>query len=167
MKLYELTNEYLKAYEAIAAAEGEVDDTTSDWLDELQGEVGEKLEGCGRVLANLAGELSAIEGKRKAFEAEAKRLRDKEKSIEAQADRLKKYLIFNLESLGEKKFKTENFAFSVGEPKAVQIDDPTAIPGEFVDYEPKIRKSEIAKELKAGVAVPGATLLTNKSLTIK
>lgn len=167
MRLYELTGKYLALYELIEAQAGELSEELEAALGQLEGEIEEKLEKCGHVIKNLEGESEIFLSRAKVYIDEGKRFKDKADRLAAECARIKTYVLSQLEALGEKKKKTASFSYSIRESQAVQLLDESLLPSEFIDYEPKIRKADISKELKAGIAVPGASLQINKSLQIK
>lgn len=167
MKLYELTGKYLAIYELIERQAGEIGEELEAALLELEGAIEEKLEKCGHVIKSLEGEAEIFEARAEVYLKEGKRFKDKAKALENECNRIKKYVIEQMQALGESRKKTPSFSLSVKETQAVNVVDESQLQPDYLDYKPVVRKSEIAKDLKAGIAVPGAELITNYHLNLR
>ena len=120
----------------------------------------------GRVIQYFMSVDSQIE----ALDKEIKRLQARKKSIEKRNNSFKNFLKFTLERLGVKKIETTLGVLSIkNNPASVDILDENKIPQEYktTKYIEEISKTQISKDLKAGVEVPGAALKQTTSLIIK
>jgi len=132
----------------------------------LQLEREQKLEGVALYIKDLTAQAAAIK-------AEEANLAERRKAKEAKATRLKEYLS---EALGGQKFETAKVRLSFRTSTGVEISDEKTLLDWLEDngqeacikYKaPEISKTELAKLLKAGHEVPGATLTERQNLQMK
>lgn len=165
MTLYEINLALEKALmESIDPETGEILDFSA--VEALQMERDEKLENLALYVKNLTSEVAAIRDEEKA-------LAERRKSKEARAERLKAYLA---ETLGGYTFETAKVKCSFRKSTAVNVTDPEGLLWylesmghvECIKHkEPEIVKAEVAKLLKAGKEMPGATLEERNNMSIK
>ena len=60
-----------------------------------------------------------------------------------------------------------NFTLALHKSTSRQIKTETLMPPEGIETETKVVKTDIAKMLKDGAQIPGASLVENQSLQIK
>lgn len=106
------------------------------------------------------------------LEIEAKRMVERAKAARNRADAVKRYLKDGMQMAGVTKIEHPQFTLSIRKnPSSVQIDGEDLIPVEFMRYPdpppPAPDKKAIAVALKAGVAVPGASLKESERLEIR
>jgi hypothetical protein len=94
------------------------------------------------------------------------------KSLESRADRIRNYLLHNMQACNISKVECPEFKLAIKEnPASVVIDAESQLPEDFFTYfdppPPKPNKKEIAAAIKAGIEVPGAHLETTKRLEIR
>ena len=92
---------------------------------------------------------------------------DKEKNAKAKAEKYKEAIERALTMSGKKKVEAGLFTVSLLKSKQVDISDETKIPLEFMKLEYKPIKTELAKRLKAGEVIEGATLIEKESLQVR
>ncbi|HFH9833942.1 TPA: siphovirus Gp157 family protein [Streptococcus suis] len=92
---------------------------------------------------------------------------DKEKNAKAKAEKYKEVIERAMKMSNKKKVEAGLFTVSLRKSKQVDISDETKIPLEFMKLEYKPIKTELAKHLKAGEAIEGATLIEKESLQVK
>ena len=92
---------------------------------------------------------------------------DKEKNAKAKAEKYKEAIERALTMSGKKKVEAGLFTVSLRKSKQVDISDETKIPLEFIKLEYKPIKTELAKHLKAGKVIEGATLIEKESLQVR
>lgn len=158
--LYELTDEYLQLLEMIE--QGDVDEELlNDTLEGIGGEIEVKADGYAKVILELTGDLDKL-GK------EISRLQAKKQAIDNSIKGMKKSLEEAMRTTGKVKFKTDLFSFGIQKnPASLHIDDPSAIPAEYlIPQEPKVDNAAIKKMLKE-IAVPWAHLEQTESLRIR
>ena len=124
-----------------------------------------KTKGTGIILVvrNLESDIEVIK-------AEIKRLQDLKKSKENKVENLKKYTKECLEEADIKKISTSLGNISLRKlPGSVEVLAEDSIPKEYKKEAITITidKKAILAELKEGVVIPGVTLKTGTSLTIK
>lgn len=163
MKLYEINAQLEALLEQTDPETGELT-CDMDALAALMIARDEKLEGLALYTKNLAAEAAAIR-------EEEKRLAERRKVLENKAERTKEWL---RESLAGETIKTARVAVSYRSSKAVELDgtfytwmiSPEAEP--FIRRkDPEPDKTEIAKALKAGAVIPGASLVDHINMTIR
>jgi hypothetical protein len=162
LKLYELSEDYLAALDALAEIEDLPPEVIADTLEGLAGAWEDKALNVARYVRNLEAEADAIEEAKKRMEARAK-------SAANQAARLKSYLKAELERTGLKP-KAPDLALRLqNNPPSVTIDDTALIPVDYRRTETveTILKAEIGAALKAGQAIPGARLVRSQRLVIQ
>ena len=92
---------------------------------------------------------------------------DKEKNAKAKAEKYKETIERALKMSNKKKVEAGLFTVSLPKSKQVDISDEAKLPLEFMKLEYKPIKTELAKHLKAGEVIEGATLIEKESLQVK
>ena len=162
MKLYEIT-EAMADLERMLD-EGVPEDQLADTIEDMKGDFKEKAESILYILTNMNSQADA-------YKAEEKRLSDKRKSTEKQIERLKEYLLFNMQELNSGEINNGIMSASIrkGAPVLV-ISDEDLIPVEWKEIKTTVStdKRGLLKALKDGEVVEGAEVGTGKNtLTIK
>jgi hypothetical protein len=127
--LYDLSADYLQILDLLETADS--DDTGAvekleKTLDELAGAITHKAEA-------IAGLLQQLEGMAAMRKAEAKRMAELSASDERHADRLRSYLLRNLQSIGTERVDTARFRISVRtNPPSVAVLNQQLVPAEFI-----------------------------------
>lgn len=161
MNLYEIDQAIL---ELVDQETGEITDFNK--LNELSMARDQKLENVACWYKNLVAETKAIRD-------EEKSLAERRQALEHKADGLKRYLS---DALHGEKFQTPKCAVSFRHTTAVQIVDMDALVDwaerygrhELLKYSaPVPDKTEIGKNLKLGVEIPGTELAENLSIGVK
>ncbi len=159
MKLYEITSQINEIANLDLPAE-----SVAETIESFEMDFNEKANNIALVNANMSGDIAAIDG-------QIKRLQSMKSAIVGRQDQLKEYLRYNMDKSGISKIQCPLFSISLRKPlKVVSIDDVESIPDEYVKVTTSVApdKALIAKALKAGSLVAGATLVDGKSsLTIK
>ena len=151
--LYEINEEILNC---VDAETGEIID--QDKLSQLQMDFDDKVEGIALWIKDLLSDAAAIK-------AEKNKLAERQRVCENKAENLKKYLSG---FLAGQKFKTARVTISYRKSKAVDVQDMTAVPEEFLKYsDPVLNKTEVKKALEAGEEIPGCVLVENQNIQIK
>lgn len=156
MTLYEITGALLELYEL--ADEQELD--VADTLNMMEGEYSDKVEAYASVIKQLATDADSLK-------AEIDRLTQRKRTIDGNVERMKTALMESMIASGKEKIKTTFYSVSVRGYESVVVDDPAAIPEEFLKYsEPTVNKVELKKALKEG-EVSGAHLESKPGITIR
>ena len=159
--LYELTNEYLQLLEM--AEDPDVDpETLADTMEAIGGEIEDKADGYARVMKQIEANAAGIK-------SEIDRLTARKTSMENNIKRMKESLQAAMEATGKKKFKTALFSFNIQKnPTSLKIDDPDAVPENFlIPQPPKVDNAAIKDALKAGAVYDFAHLAQGESLRIR
>ena len=161
MNLYELTSD-LKELQEIDFTE-----TDRDEVEAIKEIIKEQIESKGTgiivVVRNLEADIEVIK-------TEIKRLQDLKKLKENKIENLKKYTKECLEEADIKKLSTSLGNISIRKlPGSVEVLEEDSIPAEYKKevVTVTVDKKSILADLKEGVVVPGVTLKTGTSLTIK
>ena len=158
MNLYKLAENYNCVMQMIEDDEMDVT-TLTDTLESIEASIEVKASNVVYLVKNLDAYSVGIE-------TEIKRLQAKQKAVQAKRDSIKEFLFTQLESMGMTEIKTNIATIKqVNNPPSVLLSDESVIPAKYQTIIPasyKISKTEIAKDLKAGLEVPGATLQTSR-----
>ena len=134
----------------------EKEDFEKAW-NNVEGSFESKADSIGAVIKTLEGEVDIL-GK------EIERLKSRKASREKRIADVKEYLYTAMQALNKQNVKTARFTFYMTSPqKKVDILDLDAIPKEFIKITTTPDKTKIAKALKEGANIPGATLVDGKS----
>lgn len=164
LALYALADEYVSAVEKLSDMDLD-DQTIADTLEGLSGALEVKATNVAMFVRNLETSADAIK------EAES-RMSARRKAIENRAQRIRDYLLVNMERTGISKIECPHFKIAIREnPAAVVIDALTAIPEDYMkqpETPPAVPdKALIAKAIKDGFTVAGAHLARSKRVEIK
>ena len=160
--LYEMTDAYIKANEAIT-----IDDETGEvigWemLEEIEDNIDDKLES----IACLYKESLAMA---EALKAEEKNLEARRTAYEKKAEWLKNYMSESMLLVGKTKLERPRANLRFIKSESVRILDNDAIPVIYtsrkVTYSPN--KVAIKKAIKSGIKVDGAVLDVKENLQVK
>jgi hypothetical protein len=166
MKLYEISDTYMQAMAAFTDPESDFDsDTVADTLEAIEGEFEQKAINVAALLRSMEAEADAIDS---AMWNMAKR----RQRLNAKADWLRGYVLHQMQTMGINEIRSPWFVLKpTKNPPAVVVDDPAALPAEFMRQPepppPAPDKGAIKEALAAGREVPGARLVTGTRLAIK
>lgn len=161
MHLYELTDKYLQAFEALQVDE-QGNMVGYEAMEELAGELDEKLENVACYIKDLRGEAAK-------FKAEEATLAARRKQVESRAKWLSNYLQGQLEAVGREKFETVRCKLGFSKSSKVNVLDMDLLPEEYrrvvTTVEPD--KKAMLPRLRAGEVIPGAELQESRTFQIK
>ena len=162
MTLYDISNEYRSLRDYLEENPEDSIEDINGIMSQLEDEFEIKAENIAMLLAEYKGEAEAIK-------TEVDRLNARKKSCENASDRLKAYLEQEMIHTGKTKFKTAKFSFGIQKnPESVNVLDETAIPKKYlVAQNPKIDKTAIKNDIKAGKKVKGCELIQTEGLRIR
>jgi hypothetical protein len=173
-KLWELSSEVLSLENSIS--EIQEDENLSDSeKDSLLAVTFETWLGTGKEFDNKACQVAAyikhLEAVTEARKNEYRRLRELAEMSEKQGERLRAYLVTNMERVGKKKINGINASLSLRKKpaKVVLTMEPDRLPDEFKKVEITPRLSELRNHLKNNPECTFAQLSSNEeySVTIK
>lgn len=164
LSLYELTAQRLALQNKLL----ELDFDAETIADTLEGEstaLQAKIEDYGFVIRNMEAFGDSIK-------AEEKRLSDRRKAHELKVEKIKAWLLTNMQACGITKIECPAFAVSVRtNPPRVVLDNEQAIPEKYLvvpDLPPPAPdKKAIAAALKNGESVDGCHLEQSQRIEIK
>ncbi|WP_339179291.1 siphovirus Gp157 family protein [Oceanobacillus sp. FSL W7-1293] len=158
--LYDLTQDFMQVQSLI----DEGGENLQDTLDSINLAIEDKLENIGKVIRNLDGEMEMLKN-------EETRLADKRKALEANKKRLKLYVEDQLAITGKDKVKAGLFTFAMqNNAPSVKVTDEKLIPKRFfIKQEPVLDKKSLSEELKEKdeKSMPGVELVQGKHLRIR
>ena len=162
--LFEIAREYRDDLEKLAEADLD-DQTLTDTLDSMGGELQAKATNVAYFIRNLEASAAAIK------EAEA-HMAARRKTLENRAARTKDYLLASMMVAGVQKVECQHFRLTVRDnPGAVEVYQPELIPASFMRQPepppPAPDKAAIKEAMKAGQEVPGCRLVQGKRLEIR
>lgn len=160
MNLYEIDRKISEAYEAAIDPEtGEiVDQEAYAALDQLEMEIGEKIEGLLLWIKNLRAHEEELNAEKMAFEA-------RQQAAKRKADSLEKYVSGVLDG---QKFSTTRV--EVRWRKSVTVEytgNMEKLPGDMVRKKLEINKKALKDALDHGIVIPGARIVTKNNMQIK
>jgi hypothetical protein len=164
LTLYEIAAEYRTDLEKLADLDLD-DQTLSDTLDSMGGELQTKAQSVACFIRNLEATAFAI--KQAELNMAARR-----KSLENRADRVKDYLHASMKVAGVEKIECPLFRLSVKHnPASVEVYQQELIPPQFMRQPEPLPaapdKTAIKEAMKAGQDVPGCRLTAGTRLEIR
>jgi len=156
-KLYELTDEYQAVLDAIEANGGELDDSLLARFEAVAADWQDKIGAC----AAMADHLALMSG---AFREVAERKRRLGSAYAGSAERLKNYIVANMEAMGSTKVEAGEVRVRLcASPASSEAVDESQTPDAYLIVQaPKADRRGILAALKDGVAVAGWRLVTGR-----
>lgn len=169
--LYQISKTYQELFDEFDDKDLD-EETMQAYFDTLEGIEAEFNDKAGNVAIFIKNLLAEAENLKKEKQALEKR----QKAKENKADKLKKYLLENMNKLGVKKIETIQAVISTRKnAESVQIADEQ----KFINWaeennidlltfaKPKISKSAVKDAINAGAEIPYCQLARTQSVTIK
>ncbi|NHA38617.1 hypothetical protein C1O35_06100 [Staphylococcus schleiferi] len=158
--LFDLNQNELVILEMLENEELSFDDV-KDTLDAIQDEQKRKYDAMQKMILSLKGDINTLKERETA-------LSKRRKSYENKIKSLQNYMLDSMKYKGKTKFNTEEFTYFIRKSDSTQIDDENAIPDKYkVVQAPKINRTQIKKDIQAGIDVAGASLVENESLGVR
>ena len=138
------------------------DETFNDTLDSInfQEDLERNIEYFVKMWKNALSDAERFKQAKQEFN-------EKEKNAKAKAEKYKETIERALKMSNKQKVDAGLFTVSLRKSKQVDILDETKIPLEFMKLEYKPIKTELAKHLKAGEVIEGATMIEKESLQVR
>ncbi|HFI0306357.1 TPA: siphovirus Gp157 family protein [Streptococcus suis] len=138
------------------------DETFNDTLDSIdfQEDLERNIEYFVKMWKNASSDAERFKQAKQEFY-------EKEKNAKAKAEKYKETIERALKISNKQKVDAGLFTVSLRKSKQVDILDETKIPLEFMKMEYKPIKAELAKHLKAGEVIEGATMIEKESLQVR
>jgi len=157
MKLYEITEQIRQALQMVA--DGDMpEDQMHDTLEMLGLDFDVKVD-------NTAAVIKEFQLEAEAFKSEIDRLTDKKRLLENKADSLKEYLRLEMQKNGRDKVNGKRFTVTIGKPTDV-VQLTGFVEEKYLVVKTSEDKVAIKRDLKAGVEVKGAELVSGKTKLI-
>jgi hypothetical protein len=162
-QLYQLTEDLLQLYESLSTDEdGAIDE-------ELARRLGELSEHREDSLVWLAKIAKSLESDADAYATHLDYLRRRQRQVSDRFERLRKYILENMERLGEAKIVRDGITIRVQRNSQPTVCVPFVdkLPEDFIRYrDPEPDKEKILREYKAGREVEGAEVIVGNHLRI-
>lgn len=158
LSLYTIEKEYLQIADALIENGGELTEELELALLINKEQLQVKSAGYAFVIKDKQAEIEAID-------KEIERLTNLKKVRDNAIERLKTSIKQAMEMYGVEKIESNTITITLAKsPASVLIEDESLIPEFYIKSEVKksILKKEIANDLKAGLEVKGASLITDK-----
>lgn len=170
MKLYEYAEEFGTLFDSLDEMDGEeMEQAWFDTLESIEAEFEDKAENLIAFIKELNGQAAVLREQEKAF-AERRRVKER------RAERLKKYLLDCMNTVGRKKIDRPLGCASVrNNAETPRFADEGAFiawaknnAGELLRYkDPEIDKAAVKRCLQEGHEIVGVTLERSQSVVIK
>ena len=161
MNLYELTQEFATAMQAITVDPETGEVSGFEAVDGLDAAFEDKAEAYAVTIKNLDAEIKALKNERDNLKA-------REDATKKRMEYMKQHLADSMLAVGKDKISTAKAALSFRKSMQVNITSDVMVPDDLckvIDRKPD--KTAIGKLLKSGEAVPGAELVENMNLQVK
>jgi Siphovirus Gp157 len=164
LSLYQIGDEYLIDLALLKSME--IDDQTfDDTLEGLPGEFENKSIAVVMYAQNLMASANAIDDA-------IMRMMDRSKAIKKKSDRMKQFVLENMQRTDIKKIESPYFVISVrNNPESVVVDADISIPEKFLIWPdmpaPTVDKKKIKAAIQSGETIAGVHLERKQSLQIK
>ena len=156
--LFELTGQAKALSEMLIS--NDIDEAT--YKDTLEGlDIETKLENYCKIIKNYEADAKAYKEMKDSFA-------DKQKVAENAVKRMKEAIMNYLNETGQSKAAAGLFTVTKSTSEAVNVTDISKLPSIYVlPQEPKIDKTAIKQDIKAGHKIDGAELATSEYVRIK
>lgn len=158
--LYHIERELNEINETIINSGGELSPELETKLAITQEELTNKATNYGFVIMKNQSEIEVID-------AEIKRLSALKKSLDNTNEKLKEAVSFAMQTYGIFEVKTPTLKLSFRESQAVEITDENKLNAKYFSYKPTVDKTAIKSDIKSGLIVDGAVIITKQNLQIK
>lgn len=161
MTLYEIQQDFMVLMEMMEDPECDPE-AIQDSMESLDYLLEDKAEGYAKVMAELNSKSDALK-------AQEERLNARRKAIDANIKRMRDNLQTAMQAAGREKFKTALFSFGIqNNPPTAIIDDETRVAEEYLlPQPPKVDRKRILEDLKAGKELDWAHMEQGRSLRIR
>lgn len=161
MQLYKITEQYQSAISELTELDLDAD-TIKDTLEGLKGDLEAKGKAVGAFIANREAEINATK------EA-GNKLIDRAKSEQNKMDKLKDYLLFNMETNGITEIRSPDLVIKLRKlPPSVKVVEENVISSLWFNEKTvyTLDKARIKETLKAGKEVEGCVLTAGYKVVI-
>lgn len=169
MQLYEITNEYQQAFDAMQnmdISEQELEDSLAG----IKSSFEDKAKNLAAYILNIELEADQVELAEKTIK---ERLQARKKSLDSKANYFRNYLLKNMQACDFFTLKTNEFKISIKKnPAKLIVSNESSLPQEYIqvimpDPYLLVMKDKIKNDLKEGKEVNGAHLEQNFRVEIK
>lgn len=118
---------------------------------------------------NIVYVIKNLEGNNTAIDAEIERLQALKKRNSSNIEKVKSNILWFMQQNNIDSIKTDLATFSKRKSESTDIENIELLPAKFVTVKQTFTPDKLAikKEIKEGIEVPGAKVITNYSLQVK
>ena len=163
MQLYRIQQEHLNILAQIEEADGEIAPHVEQSLGFTLDAFERTAVSVGYIAQHFGSDINEID-------LEIKRLQSLKAAAVKKQDFFETMLSRAMQQFDVEKIDTPTMKISLRKSEAVEIEDESLLPNTVKEEVPatfKISKTKIKEAIKAGIEVPGASLVTRKNLQIK
>lgn len=162
MRLYEIADQYQFLMDDLYDHDtGEISDKAIERLNELTDTLENKCINITRLFKSIDAEKEAIANERKKMAA-------RESALKNQVERLKYYLLTNMERCQIKKIECPQFVIGLQKNTvSLEIFDADLIPNDYDKVTVEKDNAKIKEALQKGIEIPGARLVQRSSIRIR
>ena len=158
--IYRISQEQQLLNEMLFEAEGELTPELEEALAINEANLAIKAE-------DYATSILKFEAMAEAADKELKRIQAFKKRCANATERMKEALASAMQVFDTDRLEVGTHRLSFRKSEGVVIEDENAIPAAYIIVEQKVNKSQIKADLKAGIAVAGASLESRRNLQIR
>jgi hypothetical protein len=160
--MYQIRVDHLTLMQQIEDNEGELTPEIEQQLALTSDGFNEKALSYGLVVKHFDDETAIIE-------KEVDRLMEKLKQAKKRKELFKQILSDAMQQFGVEKIDTPTLKLSFRKSESIEIEDESKVPFSYVEEKvvKNISKTKIKEDIKQGISVPGASLITKQNLQIK
>lgn len=160
MKLYEIDKELRSLWDKIAEQDGELTEDDINSLNTLELAKNDKITGYGVIIKETKAEIDK-------FMAERERIDGIIKAYKNKVEWLKNNLEYFMKSNEIDRFDGIEVSIKFRKSKALEIDENTEIPEEFIKVKKELDKTAITGFIKNGGHIDGCRIVEKENIQIK
>lgn len=157
--LYHISNELDNINEQLIESGGELSPELQDKLAMTREELATKAANYGFVILKNQSEAAIID-------AEIKRLKAIKDSLDNATDKIKEAISNAMIQYDLTEVKTPTIKLSFRASESVEVDE-SKLAQKYFNYKPTVDKTTIKADLKAGIEVDGARIVSKQNLQVK
>lgn len=162
MRLYEIANEYLNAFDSLSEIDGLDNEIIENTLSPITHDINKKSINIASYIKNLESDINEME-------KYINKMQNKKKSIQNKINSIKEYLRFNMERCGITEITSPEFKIKLGaEDIRTEIYDSSLLSMNFCKVVQKIEpdKMLMKQAILNGKEIEGVRLIRIRRLTI-
>lgn len=164
LTLYQIADQYMQDMQRLQDLDLD-EQTIADTLEGMAGALEEKVTNVAMFVRNVEASVEAIK-------AAEKQMYERRKALENRSERIRKYMLENMQRTGISKIECPFFKVSVkNNPESLVIEPDAVIPDSYYIEPPPpqkvLDKAALKEDMKMGVIVEGCRLERKQRVDIK